>query len=75
MAVRGEPESPRAYQPSSRKPNGNQHHDLRGFAMTRLALAGASVPEIATLTGYSLADVESILDRLYLRRRSSRRAP
>ncbi len=36
--------------------------------MVRLALAGASVPEIATFTGHSLADVESILDRHYLGR-------
>jgi integrase len=43
-------------------------HDLRGSAVVRLALAGASVPEIATFTGHSLADVESILDRHYLGR-------
>jgi integrase len=43
-------------------------HDLRGSAVVRLALAGASVPEIATFTGHSLADVEAILDRHYLGR-------
>ena len=43
-------------------------HDLRGSAVVRLALAGASVPEIATFTGHSLADVETILDRHYLGR-------
>jgi len=43
-------------------------HDLRGTAVTRLALAGCSVPEIATITGHSLKDVESILDAHYLGR-------
>ncbi|GHE83211.1 integrase [Camelimonas fluminis] len=43
-------------------------HDLRGSAVTRLALAGATVPEIATFTGHSLRDVESILDSHYLSR-------
>ena len=41
-------------------------HDLRGSAITRLAVAGATVPEIAKLSGLSLADVKSILDRHYL---------
>jgi integrase len=43
-------------------------HDLRGTAVTRLALAGCSVPEIATITGHALRDVETILDAHYLRR-------
>jgi integrase len=43
-------------------------HDLRGTAVTRLALAGSTVPEIATFTGHSLKDVEAILDRHYLGR-------
>jgi integrase len=43
-------------------------HDLRGSAVVRLALAGATVPEIATFTGHSLKDVESILDAHYLGR-------
>lgn len=43
-------------------------HDLRGTAVTRLALAECSVPEIATFTGHSLADVQSILDAHYLNR-------
>jgi integrase len=46
-------------------------HDLRGTAVTRLALAGCSVPEIASLTGHSLKDVESILDAHYLGRNIS----
>lgn len=43
-------------------------HDLRGTAVTRLALAGCSVPEIATITGHSLRDVGAILDSNYLNR-------
>jgi integrase len=43
-------------------------HDLRGSAVTRLAEAGCSVPEIATVTGHSLADVEEILDAHYMGR-------
>lgn len=43
-------------------------HDLRGSAVIRLALAGCGVPEIATFTGHSLKDVESILDKHYLGR-------
>lgn len=41
-------------------------HDLRGTAVTRLALAGCSVAQIAAITGHSLKDVESILDAHYL---------
>ena len=43
-------------------------HDLRGSAVERLALAGSTVPEIATFTGHSLKDVEVILDKHYLGR-------
>lgn len=43
-------------------------HDLRGTAVTRLAVAGASVPEIAAITGHSLRDVGAILDAHYLSR-------
>ncbi|QXT36882.1 tyrosine-type recombinase/integrase [Sphingomonas sanguinis] len=43
-------------------------HDLRGTAVTRLALAGATPPEIATVTGHSLKDVNEILDAHYLNR-------
>lgn len=43
-------------------------HDLRGTAVTFLALAGCSVPEIAALTGHSLKDAESILSKHYLGR-------
>jgi len=41
-------------------------HDLRGTAVTRLALSGCSTAQIASITGHSLKDVESILDAHYL---------
>lgn len=43
-------------------------HDLRGTAVTRLAIAGCTIPEIATITGHSLKDVGTILDSHYLDR-------
>lgn len=43
-------------------------NDLRGTAATRLALAGATEAEIATITGHTLRDVRSILDANYLHR-------
>jgi integrase len=43
-------------------------HDLRGTAVCRLAAAGCSVPEIATLSGHSLATVNEILDKHYFSR-------
>jgi integrase len=48
--------------------DGLTFRDSRGTAVTRLALAGASVPQIATFTGHSLKDVESILEVHYLNR-------
>ena len=47
---------------------GRTFHDLRGTAATMFAMAGASVPEIATMTGHSLSDVQSILDKNYIHR-------
>jgi integrase len=41
-------------------------HDLRGTAVTRLALSNCSVPEIAAITGHSMATVQEILDVHYL---------
>lgn len=41
-------------------------HDLRGTAVTRLALAGCTVPQIAAITGHSQRDAESILQAHYL---------
>jgi integrase len=43
-------------------------HDLRGTAVTRLALVGCTEMEIATFTGHSTRDVRSILDANYLHR-------
>lgn len=36
-------------------------HDLRGTAVTMLAEAGCTPPEIAAITGHSLTHVETIL--------------
>lgn len=55
----------KAYKKSGLKP-GLHFHDLRGTAVTRLALSGCTVPEIASITGHSLRDVEAILDAHYL---------
>jgi integrase len=43
-------------------------HDLRGTAVTRLAIAGCTEAEIATITGHSLRSVRAILDTHYLAR-------
>jgi integrase len=43
-------------------------HDLRGSAVTRLAIAGCTVPQIAAITGHSLNDVDDILEKHYLSR-------
>ena len=43
-------------------------NDLRGTAVTRLALAGCTEAEIATITGHSLRGVRTILDSHYLSR-------
>jgi integrase len=45
-------------------------HDLRGTAVTMLAEAGCTVPEIATLTGHSQAHAQKILDRYLARTKS-----
>ncbi|MCA0921453.1 tyrosine-type recombinase/integrase [Pseudooceanicola nanhaiensis] len=50
--------------------HGVTFHDLRGTAVTRLAIAGCSVPEIASISGHSLKQVTSILDAHYLSRDS-----
>jgi integrase len=47
---------------------GLTYHDLRGSAVVRLAVADATVPQIATFTGHGLKDVEAILDAHYLGR-------
>ncbi len=43
-------------------------HNLRGTAVVALALAGCTVPEIASITGHSLADAEALLTKHYLGR-------
>ena len=43
-------------------------HDLRGTAVTRLAIAGCTEAEIATITGHSLRSVRAVLDTNYLAR-------
>lgn len=51
--------------------DGLTFHDLRGTAVTRLAMAGCSTPEIGTITGHGLKQVEAILDSHYLSRNSA----
>ena len=51
------------------KISGLHFHDLRGTAVTMLAEAGCTVPEIATITGHSLKTVDSILERYLSRTR------
>jgi integrase len=41
-------------------------HDLRGTAVTNMALAGCTAAEIASVTGHSMRDVHEILDAHYL---------
>ena len=43
-------------------------HDLRGTAVTRLALGGSTEAEIALVTGHALSDVRDILSQHYLHR-------
>lgn len=45
---------------------GLRFHDLRGTSVTRLALAGCTVPEIHVYTGLSPDDVQQILVKHYL---------
>ena len=44
-------------------------HDTRGTAITMLAEAGASVPEIAAITGHSYRSINSILEKYLPRTR------
>ena len=43
-------------------------HDLRGTAVTRLAVVGCTEAEISSITGHSLRDIRSILDSHNLHR-------
>lgn len=45
-------------------------HDLRGTAITMLAEAGCTTPQIAAITGHSLKTVTTILDRYLARTRA-----
>lgn len=45
-------------------------HDLRGTAITMLAEAGCTTPQIAAITGHSLKTVTSILDKYLARTRA-----
>lgn len=45
---------------------GLHFHDLRGTAVTRLALSGCTTPQIAAITGHSPRDVDEILKAHYL---------
>ena len=51
--------------------SGLTFHDLRGTAVTRLALVGATEAEIVNITGHSLRDVHAILDSHYLARNTA----
>jgi integrase len=70
----GQPWTPDGFRASWRKACaaagvvGVTFHDLRGTAVTRLALVGCTEAEIATITGHTLRDVRSILDANYLHR-------
>jgi integrase len=44
-------------------------HDLRGTAVTLLAEAGCTTPQIAAITGHSLKTVTKILDKYLARTR------
>lgn len=50
------------------KITGLTFHDLRGTAVTRLAVAGCTEAEIISITGHTLSDVRTILDVHYLHR-------
>lgn len=50
------------------KVTGLTFHDLRGTAVTHLFAAQCSEAEVATITGHSLQDVQSILDANYFSR-------
>jgi integrase len=72
--IDGNPWTPDGFRASWRKACkragivGVTFNDLRGTAATRLAIAGCTEAEIATITGHSLRDVRSILDAHYLHR-------
>lgn len=70
--TRGKPWTAAGFDSSWRKAcsvagvSGLTFHDLRGTAVTRLALAGCSIPEIGAVTGHSPKDIDAILHVHYL---------
>jgi integrase len=68
------PRTPDGFRASFRKGRikagvlGVTFNDLRATAVTRLAIAGCTEAEIATITGHSLRDVRWIPDAHYLHR-------
>jgi integrase len=56
----------KAFNRSAVKDEDLHFHDLRGTAVTRLALAGCTTPQIASITGHSPRDVDAILEAHYL---------
>jgi len=69
---KGEPWTEHGFRSSWRKAcakagiGGVTFHDLRGTAVTRLAFAECTVPQIASITGHSLKDAQTILEAHYL---------
>lgn len=74
MTTRGTAWTSGGFQSSWRKAvamagiEGLTFHDLRGSAVTRLAICESTEAEIAAITGLSLRDVSAILDAHYLSR-------
>ena len=74
LTLEGRPWTPDGFRASWGKACDKAHivgvtfNDLRGTAVTRLALQECTEAEIATITGHSLRDVRSILDAHYLNR-------
>ncbi|WP_371813569.1 tyrosine-type recombinase/integrase [Ensifer sp. ENS07] len=70
--TRGKPWTSAGFDSSWRKAcaaagvSGLTFHDLRGTAVTRLALAGCSIAEIGAVTGHSPKDIDAILHVHYL---------
>jgi integrase len=66
---RGHPWTPNSFRAAWRATakragiTGLTFHDIRGTAVTHLAEAGSTAPEIAAVTGHNLRDAESIIDR------------
>ena len=69
---RGQPWTPDGFRSSwarvatAAEIKGKTFNDLRGTAVTRLALAGCNEAQIASITGHSLATVSQLLDAHYL---------